>query len=98
MRIAFDRPEVRNAFRPQTLFELSDAFLVAREDPKIGVIVLTGEGREAFCSGGDQRVRGHAGYVGNDGVPSSKRRASSRNSNVLATGSGSPIPVDSIRR
>jgi naphthoate synthase len=68
-KITIDRPEVRNAFRPQTLFELSDAFAVAREDPRIGVVILTGAGNEAFCSGGDQRVRGHAGYVGNDGVP-----------------------------
>ena len=68
-RITINRPEVRNAFRPRTLFELSDAFLAAREDPSIGVIVLTGAGDEAFCSGGDQRIRGEAGYVGDDGVP-----------------------------
>ena len=68
-RITIDRPEVRNAFRPQTLFELADAFNAAREDPDVGVIVLTGAGREAFCSGGDQRIRGEAGYVGADGVP-----------------------------
>jgi naphthoate synthase len=68
-RITINRPEVRNAFRPRTLFELADAFHAAREDPRIGVIILTGAGREAFCSGGDQRVRGEAGYVGDDGVP-----------------------------
>jgi len=68
-RITINRPEVRNAFRPQTLFELADAFHVAREDPEVGVIVLTGAGGEAFCSGGDQRIRGEAGYVGEDGVP-----------------------------
>ncbi len=68
-RIAIDRPEVHNAFRPQTLFELSRAFLDAREDPHVGVVVLTGEGGRAFCSGGDQRVRGDKGYVGADGVP-----------------------------
>jgi naphthoate synthase len=68
-RITIDRPEVRNAFRPQTLFELADAFNAAREDPDVGVIILTGAGREAFCSGGDQRIRGEAGYVGADGVP-----------------------------
>ncbi|MEW5850701.1 MAG: 1,4-dihydroxy-2-naphthoyl-CoA synthase [Myxococcota bacterium] len=68
-KITINRPEVRNAFRPQTLFELSQAFVEAREDPEVGVIILTGEGDLAFCSGGDQRVRGHAGYVGNDGVP-----------------------------
>jgi naphthoate synthase len=68
-RITINRPEVRNAFRPQTLFELADAFNVAREDPTVGVVILTGAGREAFCSGGDQRIRGDAGYVGMDGVP-----------------------------
>ena len=60
---------MRNAFRPKTLFELSDAFNAAREDPEIGVIILTGAGDQAFCSGGDQRIRGEAGYVGDDGVP-----------------------------
>jgi naphthoate synthase len=68
-KITIARPEVRNAFRPKTLFELSDAFTAAREDPAIGVVILTGEGPEAFCSGGDQRVRGDTGYVGDDGVP-----------------------------
>jgi naphthoate synthase len=63
VRIAFDRPEVRNAFRPETLIELSDALERAREDTGVGVIVLTGEGPLAFCSGGDQRVRGDSGYV-----------------------------------
>jgi len=65
-KIAIDRPEVRNAFRPQTLVELSDAFERARESLDVGVIVLTGAGDEAFCSGGDQRVRGDAGYLGDD--------------------------------
>jgi naphthoate synthase len=65
-KITIDRPEVRNAFRPQTVVELSDAFERAREDIEVGVIVLTGEGDEAFCSGGDQRVRGDAGYMGDD--------------------------------
>jgi naphthoate synthase len=68
-KITIDRPEVRNAFRPQTLSELTDAFTAAREDPAVGVVVLTGAGTEAFCSGGDQRVRGHAGYVDAAGVP-----------------------------
>jgi naphthoate synthase len=68
-KITINRPEVRNAFRPQTLFELSDAFTAAREDPAVGVVILTGAGSEAFCAGGDQRVRGEAGYVGADGVP-----------------------------
>ena len=63
-KITIDRPEVRNAFRPQTVVELSDAFTRAREDTAVGVIVLTGEGPDAFCSGGDQRVRGDSGYQG----------------------------------
>ncbi len=68
-RITINRPEVRNAFRPQTTTELIEAFYAAREDPAVGVVLLTGAGTKAFCSGGDQRVRGEAGYVGNDGVP-----------------------------
>jgi len=68
-KITINRPEVRNAFRPQTLFELADAFGAARDDARVGVTILTGEGEKAFCSGGDQRVRGNAGYVGDDGVP-----------------------------
>jgi len=67
-KITINRPEVRNAFRPTTLFELSHAFSVARDDPKIGVIILTGAGDAAFCSGGDQKIRGDDGYVGLDGV------------------------------
>jgi naphthoate synthase len=62
-KITIDRPEVRNAFRPQTLVELSDAFERAREDPEVGVIIFTGAGDKAFCSGGDQRVRGDTGYM-----------------------------------
>jgi len=68
-KITINRPEVRNAFRPQTLFDLQHAFLDAREDAEIGVIILTGAGTEAFCSGGDQRIRGDQGYVGEDKVP-----------------------------
>lgn len=68
-KITINRPEVRNAFRPQTVMELQEAFNLAREDSEIGVIILTGAGPHAFCSGGDQRVRGHAGYVGGDGIP-----------------------------
>jgi naphthoate synthase len=68
-KITIDRPEVRNAFRPETVIELSDAFERAREDTDVGVIVLTGEGPLAFCSGGDQRVRGDSGYMtGGKGV------------------------------
>jgi naphthoate synthase len=67
-KITIDRPEVRNAFRPKTLFELSDAFNVARDDPGIGVVIFTGRGPEAFCSGGDQRVRGDDGYVDDKGI------------------------------
>jgi len=68
-KITINRPEVRNAFRPQTVRELIDAMDEAREDPEVGVVILTGAGTEAFCSGGDQRVRGKAGYVGEDQVP-----------------------------
>ncbi|HEU5311202.1 MAG TPA: 1,4-dihydroxy-2-naphthoyl-CoA synthase [Candidatus Eisenbacteria bacterium] len=68
-KITINRPEVRNAFRPLTVRELIDAMDEAREDPEVGVVVLTGAGDEAFCSGGDQRVRGKAGYVGDDQVP-----------------------------
>jgi naphthoate synthase len=67
-KITINRPEVRNAFRPTTLFELSHAFDVARDDAEIGVIILTGEGEKAFCSGGDQRVRGDDGYKDMKGV------------------------------
>lgn len=67
-KITIDRPEVRNAFRPLTVQEMGEAFKDARDDASIGVVILTGAGREAFCSGGDQRVRGAEGYVGDDGV------------------------------
>jgi naphthoate synthase len=66
-KITIARPEVRNAFRPRTIIEISRALEDAREDPEIGVIVLTGEGDDAFCSGGDQRVRGDSGYLSDDG-------------------------------
>ncbi len=73
-RIAFDRPEVRNAFRPDTILELQEAFKDAGEDTEIGVVLLTGngpaeDGKYSFCSGGDQTARGDAGYVGSEGVP-----------------------------
>jgi naphthoate synthase len=73
-KITINRPEVRNAFRPETVIEMYDAFSDAREDQSIGVIFLTGagpakDGKYAFCSGGDQRIRGDKGYVGKDGVP-----------------------------
>lgn len=68
-KITINRPEVRNAFRPQTVFELQEALHLSREDSSIGVIILCGEGPLAFCSGGDQKVRGEAGYVGSDGIP-----------------------------
>jgi naphthoate synthase len=67
-KITINRPEVRNAFRPVTLNELSTAFTLARDDPSIGVIILTGEGEKAFCSGGDQRIRGDDGYIDAHGV------------------------------
>lgn len=68
-KVTINRPEVRNAFRPETIQEMQDAFEICRQDPSIGVVILTGEGPLAFCSGGDQRVRGDEGYVGQDGVP-----------------------------
>ena len=74
-RIAFNRPEVRNAFRPKTVFELHEALVDAREDQSIGVVLLSGEGPSpkdggwAFCSGGDQNARGHQGYIDEDGTP-----------------------------
>ena len=67
-KITINRPEVRNAFRPQTLFQLREAFERAQDDPQVGVIILTGEGPDAFCSGGDQRIRGDDGYLGDDAV------------------------------
>lgn len=67
-KITINRPEVRNAFRPQTLFELQDAFALARDDENVGVIIFTGAGSEAFCSGGDINVRGDDGYIGSDAL------------------------------
>lgn len=67
-KITICRPEVRNAFRPQTIMEISAALTAAREDPHVGVIILTGEGPDAFCSGGDQRVRGDTGYLTEPGT------------------------------
>ncbi|MEE9227695.1 MAG: 1,4-dihydroxy-2-naphthoyl-CoA synthase [Acidimicrobiia bacterium] len=68
-KVTINRPEVRNAFRPTTLFDLADAFDDARDDTDIGVIILTGAGDEAFCSGGDQKVRGDGGYLDSKGTP-----------------------------
>ncbi|WP_068395933.1 1,4-dihydroxy-2-naphthoyl-CoA synthase [Kribbia dieselivorans] len=73
-KITICRPEVRNAFRPQTLIEISDALTLAREDGDVGVIILTGEGPDAFCSGGDQRVRGDTGYLTEPGKAGSVGR------------------------
>jgi len=67
-KITINRPEVRNAFRPLTVMEMSKALTEARDDPQIGVIILTGEGKLAFCSGGDQRIRGEAGYMDDKGI------------------------------
>ncbi len=67
-KITIDRPARRNAFRPQTLFELQDALNLARDDDTVGVIILTGQGDLAFCSGGDQQIRGNDGYIGDDDV------------------------------
>jgi naphthoate synthase len=73
-KVTINRPAKRNAFRPETIMEMHDAFIDAREDPSVGVVLLTGagphtDGKYAFCAGGDQSVRGPAGYVGSDGVP-----------------------------
>ncbi len=68
-RISINRPEVHNAFTPLTVQEMIDAMMICRESPEIGVVILTGEGGKAFCSGGDQSVRGDGGYVGGDKVP-----------------------------
>jgi naphthoate synthase len=67
-KITINRPQVRNAFRPLTVSEMSQAFADSREDPAIGVVILTGQGKEAFCSGGDQNIRGEAGYIDGGGV------------------------------
>ncbi len=67
-KITINRPERHNAFRPQTLFELQDAFNIARDDSEVGVIIFTGAGDQAFCSGGDQKIRGEDGYLGDDAV------------------------------
>ena len=69
IKITINRPKVRNAFRPQTVLELKEALEIAREDSNCGVVILCGAGTKAFCSGGDQSVRGDKGYVGSDGVP-----------------------------
>lgn len=68
-KVTINRPEVRNAFRPETVVEMIDAFHICRNDSSIACVILTGEGDLAFCSGGDQRVRGDEGYVGEDGTP-----------------------------
>src|SRR6476659_7387970 len=70
-KITINRPDVRNAFRPQTLAELRDAFNRARDDLEVGAIIFTGAGEDAFCSGGDQRIRGDDGYMGDDEVAQS---------------------------
>ena len=68
-KISINRPHKHNAFTPLTVTEMIDAMHICREDPRIDVIILTGEGGKAFCSGGDQSVRGHGGYIGDDHVP-----------------------------
>lgn len=69
VKLTICRPKIRNAFRPETLRELEAAFMKIRDDPWTRVVILTGEGTQAFCSGGDQSVRGDGGYVDRDGVP-----------------------------
>jgi naphthoate synthase len=68
-KITINRPHVRNAFRPETVVEMQHAFEICRNDSSIGAVILTGEGNQAFCSGGDQKIRGDEGYIGKDGVP-----------------------------
>jgi naphthoate synthase len=68
-KISINRPQVHNAFTPRTVMEMSEAMELARQNPDVGVVILTGEGGNAFCSGGDQSVRGHGGYIGEDAVP-----------------------------
>ena len=68
-KITINRPEVRNAFRPETVNEIIEALNLVQNDETVGVLVITGAGDKAFCSGGDQKVRGDAGYIGKDGVP-----------------------------
>lgn len=68
-KVTINRPHVHNAFTPKTVMEMIDAFNLARDNTNVGVIILTGEGEKAFCSGGDQKVRGHGGYVGDDQIP-----------------------------
>lgn len=68
-KVTICRPEVRNAFRPETVEEMKEAFELCRMDASVGVVILTGEGTEAFCAGGDQKIRGKAGYIGQDGMP-----------------------------
>lgn len=68
-KVTINRPHVHNAFTPKTVSEMQDAFNICRNDPSIGVVILTGEGTQAFCSGGDQKIRGNEGYIGDDGVP-----------------------------
>lgn len=68
-KVTINRPHVRNAFRPETVIEMQEAFEICRNDSNIGVVILTGSGTDAFCSGGDQKIRGDEGYVGLDGIP-----------------------------
>lgn len=68
-KITINRPHVRNAFTPKTVMEMQEAFTLSRNDPAVGVVILTGEGSEAFCSGGDQKIRSDNGYMGEDGIP-----------------------------
>ena len=68
-KLTINRPEVRNAFRPKTVSEMLSALDIVNENSEIGVLIITGSGDKAFCSGGDQKVRGDAGYIGDDGIP-----------------------------
>jgi hypothetical protein len=87
-KITINRPEVRNAFRPETVKEMQAAFDDARDDANIGVIILTGEGKEAFCSGGDQKVRGKGGYVGATGPAAERARPAAADPHLPQAGGG----------
>ena len=89
-KITIARPEVRNAFRPRTVIEISQALEDAREDTAVGVIVLTGEGPDAFCSGGDQRVRGDSGYLNDDEAGTAQASGASTSPTCTSRSAGCP--------
>ena len=96
-KITIDRPQVRNAFRPQTIVEISQALERAREDTSVGVIVLTGEGELAFCSGGDQNVRGDTGYLMTPTPPTPSPAPSAASTSPTCTSRSAGCPSRSSR-